>query len=154
MELDRLDLKVLAHLELRGRSTWSDLAGQLGLSGPATADRVRRLEEAGVITGYRAVIQPAALGYDLTAFIAVTLERPEHRQPFLDCIQNRPEVQECHHMTGDDDYLMKVICRNTGDLEHLLSEVLKQLPGVVRTRTSIALSTIKTGGRIVAEGSL
>lgn len=149
MKLDNLDIEILAYLQRHGRATWSELASHLGLSGPAIADRVRRLEENKVIIGYQAQIQPTALGYDLTAFIAVTLERPEHRSPFLACIQRCPEVQECHHMTGDDDYLMKVRCRNTRDLEWFISDVLKQLPGIVRTRTSIALSTVKEESRWV-----
>lgn len=143
MEINAVDLKVLSRLEQRGRMTWSDLAGQLGLSPPAIADRVRRLEDHGVIVGYRAVLSPEALGYGLTAFIAVTLARPEHRQPFLEEVLALPEIQECHHMTGEDDYLLKVRCRHIQELEHLVSEILKRQSGVIRTRTSIALSTLK-----------
>ncbi|MBD2104717.1 Lrp/AsnC family transcriptional regulator [Leptolyngbya sp. FACHB-261] len=143
MLLETIDLKAIRQLMTQGRTTWAELAGVLGLSAPAAADRVRRLEERGVIRGYAALIQPEAVGYDLTAFVAVTLERPEHRAAFLQLIQNLPEVQECHHIAGDDDYLLKVRCLNTRDLERLVSDQLKGLSGIVRTRTTIVLSTLK-----------
>lgn len=127
----------------QGRITWSELAGILELSAPATAERVRRLEERKIIKGYTALIDPEAVGCELTAFIAVTLERPEHRAAFLQRVQELAEIQECHHVTGEDDYLLKVRCRNTKDLEQLVSENLKGLPGILRTRTTIVLSTTK-----------
>jgi Lrp/AsnC family transcriptional regulator, leucine-responsive regulatory protein len=127
----------------QGRITWSELAGILELSAPATAERVRRLEERKIIKGYTALIDPEAVGCELTAFIAVTLERPEHRAAFLQRVQELAEIQECHHVTGEDDYLLKVRCRNTRGLEQLVSENLKGLPGILRTRTTIVLSTTK-----------
>jgi Lrp/AsnC family leucine-responsive transcriptional regulator len=127
----------------QGRRTWADLAADLGLSAPAAADRVRRLEERGVIRGYAALVDPAAVGCDLTAFVAVTLERPADRAAFLALVAGLPEVQECHHTAGDDDYLLKVRCAHTRDLDRVLSLELKSLPGVVRTRTTIVLSTLK-----------
>lgn len=143
MSLDETDYKVIRHLMQQGRMTWSELASSLELSAPATADRVRRLEERHVIKGYAALVNPNAIGCDLTAFIAVTLEHPQYRAAFLAKVQELPEIQECHHITGDDDYLLKIRCRNTKALEHLISEELKRLPGILRTRTTIALSTVK-----------
>jgi Lrp/AsnC family transcriptional regulator, leucine-responsive regulatory protein len=143
MSLNELDYKLLQSLMAQGRMTWAELAGFLELSAPAAADRVRRLEERQVIKGYAALVDPEAIGCGLTAFVAVTLERPEHRRPFLQKIQALPEIQECHHVTGDDDYWLKVRCHSTRDLERLLSEDLKGLPGVLKTRTTIVLSTVK-----------
>ena len=143
MSQDTLDLKIIRHLMHHARMTWSDLANSLGLSAPAAADRVRRLEERGVIKGYAALISPNSLGYNLTAFISVTLARPEHRAAFLQQVEALAEIQECHHVTGKDDYLLKVRCRNTQDLERLISDDLKSLPGLLKTRTAIALSTLK-----------
>ncbi len=143
MDLDDLDFEILVQLMARGRMTWSELAGVLGLSSPATADRVRRLEDRQVIQGYAAQVNPSAVGCELMAFIAVTLERPQHREAFLTVVRRSPQIQECHHVTGDDDYLLKVRCRSTADLERLISDELKELPGIVRTRTTIVLSTIK-----------
>ena len=101
------------------------------------------MKERGVIKGYITLVDPKAVGCDLTAFIAVTIDRPEHRAPFLQRIQQLPSIQECHHVTGDDDYMLKVRCGNTEDLERLLSDDLKSLLGIVRTRTTIVLSTLK-----------
>jgi len=143
MELDSLDYKAIEQLMVQGRMTWSDLAAVLQLSAPATADRVRRLEEKGVIQGYAAQIHPPAVGMDLLAYVAVTLERPDHRAAFLALVQQTPEIQECHHVAGEDDYWLKVRCCHTRHLEQLISDRLKSLPGIVRTRTTIVLSTVK-----------
>jgi Lrp/AsnC family transcriptional regulator, leucine-responsive regulatory protein len=143
VSINSVDYKVLKNLMAQGRITWSELAGILELSAPATAERVRRLEERKIIKGYTALIDPESVGCELTAFIAVTLERPEHRAAFLQRVQELTEIQECHHVTGEDDYLLKVRCRNTRGLEQLVSENLKGLPGILRTRTTIVLSTTK-----------
>lgn len=143
MILDALDSKVLRHLMGQARMTWADLAAHLGISGPATADRVRKLEERGIIQGYVTQIDPQSLGYDLTAFIAVTLGHPRDRDTFLTQVHALPEIQECHHVAGDYDYLLKVRCQGTRGLEYLITEELKQISGAIKTRTTIALSTLK-----------
>lgn len=143
MDLNSTDFKALQHLMAQGRITWSDLAGLLELSAPATADRVRRLEEKQVIKGYAALVDPESVGCSLTAFVFVTLDRPKHRSSFLKKVNAFPEIQECHHMTGDDDYLLKIRCANTRELEQLVSEEIKGLTGVLKTRTTIVLSTVK-----------
>lgn len=79
----------------------------------------------------------------MTALIAVSLERPSHREAFLDKVMKIQEIQECHHTAGDDDYMLKVRCQGTRDLDRIISEELKSLPGIVRTRTTIVLSTLK-----------
>ena len=143
MSLDNLDLKILGRLMQQARMTWSDLAAQLGLSAPAAADRVRKLEERGVIQGYLTHVDPSSLGYDLAAFIVVTLEHPRDRDEFLTQVYALPEIQECHHIAGDGDYLLKVRCRGTRGLERLITDVIKEIPGIVQTRTTIVLSTVK-----------
>ncbi len=137
------DLKAVAMLMRRGRATWAELAKHLHLSPPAAAERVRKLEERGVIRGYAALVSAEALGYPLTAFVAVTLERPQHRPAFLRRVAGMKEIVECHHVTGDYDYLLKVRSRSTQDLDRVLSEKLKAVPGVARTVTTIVLSTSK-----------
>lgn len=141
--MDDLDYKAIRYLMEQGRCTWAELAAVLGLSAPATADRVHRLEESGAIKGYVALIDPDSVNCSLTAFISTSLERPEHRALFLEQIQAFPEIQECHHVAGDDDFLLKVRCRSTHHLDWLLSERIKAIPGVTRTRTTIVLSTVK-----------
>jgi Lrp/AsnC family leucine-responsive transcriptional regulator len=141
--VDDIDREALRALLANGRLSWAELAQQLGLSPPAAADRVRRLEERGVIRGYTALLDPAQLDCELAALVAVTLERPAHRAAFLRWVQASAEVLECHHVAGDDDYLLKVRCSSTRALEQLVSDGIKALPGIIRTRTTVVLSTIK-----------
>ena len=143
MALDKLDIKILALLVNQGRMTWSDLASRLQLSPPAAAERVKRLEDRGIISGYSARLDAERLGLNLTAFVAVTLAHPSHRQDFLAAVTAHGGILECHHVTGADDYLLKVRCRHTRDLETFISEHLKSIPGVVKTQTHIVLSTVK-----------
>lgn len=136
------DLKAIEQLMRHARTTWAELGALLGLSAPAAADRVRKLEEAGVIKGYSALINPDEIGCGLAAMIAVTLERPEVRSDFLRLVMNLAQVLECHHIAGEQDYMLKVRCSGTRDLERLISEEIKALPGI-RTRTTVILSTVK-----------
>lgn len=126
-----------------GRVSWADLGAELGMSAGSAAERVRRLERDGVITGYAALVDPVAVGADLTAFVALTLEGPHARAAFLEAAAGLDEVAEIHHVAGDDDYLLKVRCAGTRGLEALVSDGLKALPGVARTRTTVVLSTVK-----------
>lgn len=140
---DRIDCMLLEQLAGQGRLTWTELGALVGLTGPAVAERVRKLEQAGVIQGYAALLEPARVGADLTAFIAVTVERPDQSPAFLARVGALPAVQECHHVAGEDSYLLKVRTAGTGGLERLISEQIKAIPGVVRTRSTIVLSTSK-----------
>jgi Lrp/AsnC family leucine-responsive transcriptional regulator len=141
--MDATDISAIKALQASGRESWAALGELMGLTGPAAADRVRRLEERGVIRGYTALVDPDALGVGLAAFVAVTLDRPRDRARFLTLVARLPEIQECHHTAGEDDYLLKVRCRSTADLERLLTRELKGLTGVVRTRTTVVLRTVK-----------
>ncbi len=119
------------------------MGGTLGLTGPAVAERVRKLQQIGVIKGFAAIVNPDAVGMVVTAFVGVSLERPSLREAFLKRVSVIPEVQECHHVTGDDDFLLKLRCRNPLDLDRVVSEELKGTPGVVRARTTVVLRTTK-----------
>ena len=141
--INSFDYKLVAHLMKQGRSTWAELGSILGLSAPAIADRVHKLEENGVIKGYTTLIDPERIGLGIAALISVTLDRPEQRKQFLDQIQNMTEILECHHIAGEEDYVLKVRCPDTKRLEYLISDELKAIPGVLKTRTTIILSTIK-----------
>lgn len=140
--MDNNDTKLIRLLMKQARSTWAELGTRLGLSAPAIADRVRKLEENGVIRGYSALIDPEAVGCGLAAFISVTLECPDNRNAFLELVNNQAQIQECYHVAGSEDYILKVRCQNTRDLEHLISEQIKSLPGV-KTQTTVILSTVK-----------
>jgi len=142
--IDAVDSKALTAIMEDGRLSWADLAERLDLSPPAAAERVRRLEERGFITAFRAIPNPVALGYELLAFVYVTAAgTPAQRAPLLKAIAKHPLILECHHMAGDDDLMLKVRCRSLAQLEDLLMNDLKGRFKVTRTRTTIALATIK-----------
>lgn len=126
----------------QGRSTWAELGSLLGLSAPAAAERVRKLEEGGVIKGYAALIDAEAVGCAMTALISLSVEDAKQLKPLLQKIAALTQIQECHHVAGDVDYLLKVRCSGTRELERIVSEELKAFPGV-KTRTMVVLSTIK-----------
>jgi Lrp/AsnC family leucine-responsive transcriptional regulator len=141
--VDAIDRKALGRLMADGRSSWSDLGEHLGLSAPAAAERVRKLEERGVIRQFAAVPGAAQAGYPVLAFVSVTLQSQARRKAFLDAVSRNGSIQECHHVAGDDDYLLKVRCQTMGDLDLLLSEQLKGRMGVARTRTTVVLGSAK-----------
>ena len=140
--MDAIDIAILRRLMERARTTWAELGSLLGLSAPAAADRVRKLEEAGVIRGYAALVDPEAAGCGLGAFVSVTLERADDRRAFLDMVRSLSEILECHHVAGAEDYILKLRCADTRELERLISDRIKSVPGV-RTRTGVILSTVK-----------
>lgn len=128
---------------VQGRTTFAELAGMLGLSAPAAADRVRKLEERGIIKGYAALVDPEQVGCGVTAFVSVALERPQHREGFAEAVVSMAEIQECHHIAGDFDYLLKIRCGTLRDLEQIVGVRLKGIDGVIRTRTTIAVAALK-----------
>ena len=148
MSLDRTDAVALARLMEEGRVSWAELAKALRLSPAAAAQRVRRLEKAGVIRGYGALVEPEAVGRPLTAFVGIVLSRHAARRRFLARIRGLSAVQECHHVTGEFDYLLKVRCAGTRDLEHIINDMLKTKGGVASSRTLIVLSTAKETTRL------
>lgn len=141
--LSTLQSKLLRALVRNARASWAELAALIGYSPPAAAERVHRLEESGVILGYSARLNPELIGYPLTAFVAVILDRPARRAEFIRKVMRLERVLEVHHTAGNEDYLLKVVSASTRDLEHFLSDILKSIPGVARTRTTIVLTTAK-----------
>jgi len=143
VRINSLDSKALQLLMRDGRATWAELGQRLGLSAPSAADRVHKLEQRGIIRGYAALVDAASTGFPLTAYVSVSLASHRDRAAFLRGIEKMEQVSECHHVSGEDDYLLKVRCRGTLDLDHLLAKELKDKLGVARTRTTIVLSTTK-----------
>ena len=144
--LDALDRRLLVYLQHDARLPTAELARRLELSGPGLQKRMRKLEQHGVIRGYATVIDREAVGLDLLCFIHVTLahHRPAMVQRFPDKVRNMPEVLECHFLTGEFDYLLKVVVANHEDLEKFLFGKLMRAGGVDRTRTSIVVKEVKT----------
>lgn len=151
--MDALDQKALGLLMKQGRLSWAELGQSLGLSAPAAAERVHKLESQGVIHGYAALADPEACGLPLLAFVWVSLADHRKRPAFLNGIRKLQQVAECHHVTGDDDYLLKIRCRGTRDLDRILVEELKGRLGVARTRTTVVLGTAKESVRFPVDVS-
>lgn len=144
-QLDEMDRQVLRLLQENGRITNAELARRVNLSAPGLQKRLRRLEENGVIGRYVTLVNREALGLDMLCFAQVTLahHQPECVGHFCDQMKGLPEVLECHHLTSEFDYLLKVVVTNHQHLEKFLSEKITQIPGVDRIRTSIVLNEIK-----------
>ncbi len=145
--IDDIDAKLIDLLQKQGRMKRNDLAEAVGLSLPAVSDRLRKLEEGGVITGYHARVDHRKLGRDITAFIFVTVDSSRHFAQFLDHVGAAEEIQECHAVTGDPSHILKIRTANTASLEKLLARI-QAWPGVVSTRTNLVLSTSKETSRI------
>jgi Lrp/AsnC family leucine-responsive transcriptional regulator len=121
-QIDTIDARILAELQANGRLTMKALAERVGLSSPAMIERVRRLEDRGVIAGYRAVVAPSELGRPLTAIISASVDRADY-DTFLDRVKDDPAVVECHRITGDATYLIKVSLADTAALEQLVDDL-------------------------------
>jgi Lrp/AsnC family transcriptional regulator, leucine-responsive regulatory protein len=136
--LDERDLEIVSALREDARATYADIAARVGLSASSVHERVRKLEAAGVITAYRAVVDPEALGLFVTALIAVTPLDPQQPDDLPERLADVPEVEDCLSVAGEANYILKVRTRSTNHLEELIRR-LREKAGV-STRTTIALS--------------
>lgn len=143
--MDAIDRRILAELQADSRLTNVELAGRVGLSPSPCLARVRALEKAGVIRRYVALVEPAALGLGVHVFIQVTLERQVDRNlaEFERRMAQFPQVMECYLMTGDSDYLLRVLVRDMEALQDFILEGLTRIPGVANIRSSFALKQAK-----------
>lgn len=144
--LDHVDRAILEILQTEGRASNVEIARRVNLSPPATHGRIRRLEREGYIRSYAALVDHEKVGYDLLCFIQVSIQlhQFEHVRQFRDVIRQMPEVLECHNVTGEYDYLLKVALHNRKDLERFVVDRLTPIPGVARIHTSLALSEVKS----------
>lgn len=148
--MDQVDLLILNHLQTNARMSNAELARAVNLSPPAVHARVKRLEEDAVIKGYAAVLDQQKVGFDLVSFIQIGLagHQIEQVQTVHDEIHKLPEVLECHHVTGDFDFLLKVVVRNRQGLHHFVVDQLVTIPGVSRVNTSVVLKEVKSTTRL------
>lgn len=144
--LDDLDKAILSALQENGRISNADLARQTNLSPPAIHARLKRLEQQGFIRQYAALLDREAVGFDMLCFINVTIQvhQLDAVAGFREAVQQMPEVLECHHVTGEYDYLLKVAIRNRKDLERFVMDQLTPIKGISRIHTSLVLSEIKS----------
>ena len=147
--IDNTDAKILNLLQNRGRMKRNTLSEHVGLSVPSISERMRKLEEHGVILGYHGVVDAKKLQFDITAFIRVSVETSHKYEPVIEQLCACDEILEVHSITGEGSHVLKVRTQNTTSLEELLSRI-QAWPGVTGTRTSIVLSTFKETRQVVA----
>ena len=140
LELDEIDRRLLDLLQDDCRTALVRLGEQVGLSAPSVLERIKKLEAAGIVSGYHAVLDARRLGLDITAFIGVITDHPSAIGQFEQQVTAIPDVLECHHVTGEYTLLLKVKTANTSSLERLISRI-RQIEGVARTETLVVLST-------------
>ena len=144
-KIDAIDRKIIAAIQIDGKITAQELANRVGLSASPCARRLRLLEESGIIKGYTAVIDQKKAGLPISAFASIKLERQreEDLDRFAQAVTRWPEVVDCYLMTGQRDYLMRIVVRDLEAYERFIKEKLTRLKGIASIETSFALDQVK-----------
>jgi DNA-binding Lrp family transcriptional regulator len=145
MELDELDRKILTCLQENARISNAELSETVGLSPSPCWRRVRALEQAGVVRKYAAIVEPKAIGLPVNVFVSVTLEKQveDWLERFEAALRDRPEVMECYLMTGESDYLLRVVVSDLQAYEKFVLEHLTRIPGIAGIKSSFALKQVQ-----------
>jgi Lrp/AsnC family leucine-responsive transcriptional regulator len=138
--VDSTDRALISALRANARATYAELARAVGLSAPAVHDRVRRLEAAGIVSGYHAAVTPAALGLGVSALVGIYQRDDAEQDDVATRLAGVPEIEDCWFVAGDEAFIVKVRVPDVETLEQTLA-VLRRIPGVARTRTTVVLST-------------
>ncbi|MFY1690247.1 Lrp/AsnC family transcriptional regulator [Plantactinospora sp. WMMB782] len=146
--LDPTDWRILAELQRHGRASFAELARLVAMSPSAVTERVRRLEEAGVVAGYRAVVVPERIGLEILAFVRLRYPSGNYR-PFHALLESTPEIVEAHHVTGEDCFVLKVVARSMRHLE----QVAGRIAGLGPVTTSVVYSSPLPGRDLTAEAT-
>ena len=152
-ELDAIDRRILRILSQDGRTSYQGIADEVGLSRPAVMERVKRLEEAHYIDGYRVQLNRTRAGFPVTAFVAVRYGTSDYvgNEPHMRDMEQHPGVLECHHVAGEDCYILKVVAPDLEGVQGIL-RALQGADGALTTRTTIVLSTLfEKPGLVLAE---
>lgn len=144
--MDDVDRTLVGALQENARLSYAELGRLVGLSGPSVTDRVARLEQSGVITGYRAAVDPAALGRPVSALVGIHLSDTSDQDAVASALSGLPEIEDCWFVAGEESFLVKVRVSDVAELEGTQSR-LRKVRGVSRTRTTVVLST-KWEGRV------
>lgn len=144
-KLDKIDLKILKLLQENSKITNLDLSKKIGLSPAPTLERVKKLESTGVIESYHAVVQPNSIGLNVKTFVLVSLawQKENALNDFLANIKGIEEITECYIITGEADFLIKIVCKDIPTYEKLLFKTLSQIDEIERLKTLMTLSTVK-----------
>lgn len=140
--MDFIDYKLLACLKENSRENATNIGAKINLSTSAVIERIKKLENSGIIEGYTTLVNQRALGCEIMAFISVSLEHPKYNEGFIRMINENSSISECHYIAGDFDFILKVITQKGNVLEEILNYI-KAINGVSLTRTSVVLSTNK-----------
>ncbi|MCJ2182488.1 Lrp/AsnC family transcriptional regulator [Novosphingobium sp. 1949] len=154
INLDEIDRRLLAELQDEGRITNVELAQRVGLTAPPCLRRVRSLEEAGIIQGYHADLDPSKLGFTITVFALVSLksQAEEALRAFEDHMKGLPEVRECHMLNGEIDFILKIVSRDLQSFQEFLTSKLTPAPNVDSVKTSLTIRTSKNIPGVPLEG--
>ncbi|MEM7458807.1 MAG: Lrp/AsnC ligand binding domain-containing protein [Pseudomonadota bacterium] len=150
-DLDQLDRNILRAMQANGRLSISELSDEVGLSKTPCLTRLRRLEERAYIRRYKAVLDPEKIRQGYVTYVQVKLAATtrRHLNAFSDAVQNVPEIQSCHMMSGGYDFLLKIRTRNMRAYRELLGDVLSELPGIAQTSTFPVMETVKEADDLV-----
>jgi len=148
--IDEIDVQILELLQDQGRIKRNQIAEKVKLSVPSVSERMRKLEEKGIIEGFHAVLDPKTLSYDVGAFIRVNVDGSDNYPAFLEKCKENVEILETHSITGEGSHILKIRTKNTAGLENLLAQI-QTWPGVKGTMTSIVLSTYKESRKIAVQ---
>lgn len=138
--LDKIDRKILQLLVRNARMPFLEIARECGISGAAIHQRVKKLDEQGIIMGSRLTVNPRMLGYDVCAFAGIKVLEPAMEGSTIEALKKIPEIVECHYITGEHNLLVKMYCRDNEHLMRTLAESIRKIPGVVGTETFISLA--------------
>lgn len=138
--VDATDLAILDLLQRNCKQPLAEIGKQVGLTAPSVVERIKKLEDAGIVRGYVALLDARAVGQDVTAFIGVSISHPRAFEPFEKEVERAFDVLECHHVTGQHTLMLKVKTESTETLEQLIDQI-RRIEGVTRTETMVVLST-------------
>jgi len=147
MKLDETDIQILKALQKDGRESASHIAEKVNVSVPTVTERIRKLQESGVILGFQTAIDPSSIGLDVSAIITIISGSSQYYREVTIAAEETPEVVQCFSTTGNGSHMLYVVTKNSNTLEELLRKI-QSWPGVARTETQIILSSYKPGSTI------
>ena len=145
VRFDKIDMAILTQLQRDSKITNATLSKRVGISPPSTLERVKKLEQSGIIKGYVALIDPTTVGKSITAIVSVSLTKHgvEHLRAFNDAVEGFDEVLDCWHIAGEDDFILRVLTTDMESYEHFVVHSLSAVGNIARVRTSFCMSTVK-----------
>ncbi|NLB17502.1 MAG: Lrp/AsnC family transcriptional regulator [Syntrophomonadaceae bacterium] len=148
--MDTIDIRILSQLKENSRISASEIGDNVNMSVSAVIERIKKMENAGIIKQYTLILDSKLTNQDVSAFISISLDHPKYNESFISSVIAHKQIVECHYITGDSDFLLKVVMDSTGSLEKVLNDI-KSIQGVSMTRTLVVLSTVKNEYTVLPE---